>query len=74
MLQKPLAAEMTPALPLLATREMHYQAGREERWHAHEVAQLVLCLQGVMRVQTQTASWTLTPGRALWLPGSVPHA
>ncbi|WAH61934.1 hypothetical protein LZ023_35860 (plasmid) [Pseudomonas silvicola] len=28
-----------------------------------------------MRVQTQTASWTLlTPGRALWLPGSVPHA
>lgn len=74
MLQKPLAAEMTPALPLLATREMHYQAGREERWHAHEVAQLVLCLQGVMRVQTQTASWTLTPGRALWLPGNVPHA
>ena len=65
---------MTPALPLLATREMHYLAGREERWHAHEVAQLVLCLQGVMRVQTQTASWTLTPGRALWLPGTLPHA
>lgn len=74
VLQKLTQAEALPPQPLVATREMHYHAGREERWHAHEVAQLILCFQGVMRVQTQTASWTLTPGRALWLPGNIPHA
>ncbi|MDE1186626.1 MAG: helix-turn-helix transcriptional regulator [Pantoea sp.] len=74
VLNKPRLTDASPTLPLLTTREMHYHAGREERWHAHEVAQLVLCLQGVMRVQTHSASWTLTPGRALWLPGTLPHA
>src|SRR5689334_4812895 len=41
--------------------------------HAHERAQLLYAVAGVMRIATDAASFVVPPGRALWVPGRMAH-
>jgi len=41
--------------------------------HAHERAQLLYAVTGVMRIATDAASFVVPPGRALWVPGRLAH-
>ncbi|KPA21285.1 Arabinose operon regulatory protein [Shimia sp. SK013] len=41
--------------------------------HAHTRGQLLHVRRGVIVVGTATATYTLPPGRAIWLPPQVPH-
>ncbi|PKE31443.1 AraC family transcriptional regulator [Rahnella sp. AA] len=59
--------------PLLVARSAAYRNQTRENWHSHTAAQLMFCTQGVVRVLTPQASWTLGPLRAIWLPSDLPH-
>lgn len=49
-------------------------AGTALAAHRHEWGQLVFAAQGVMRVTTDDAAWTVPPTRAIWVPAGVRHA
>lgn len=42
-------------------------------FHSHRRAQLVYASEGVMAVNTRSASYFIPPQRALWMPGGVEH-
>lgn len=42
-------------------------------FHRHRRTQLVYASQGVMAVNTRTASYVIPPQRAVWMPGGVEH-
>ena len=42
--------------------------------HEHFRAQLVYASEGVMRVQTEKATWIVPPPQAVWVPPSVTHS
>ena len=42
-------------------------------FHSHQRAQLVYASQGVMAVNTRSASYVIPPQRAVWMPGGVEH-
>ena len=42
-------------------------------FHSHQRAQLVYASQGVMAVNTRSASYVIPPHRAVWMPGGVEH-
>jgi len=42
-------------------------------FHSHRRAQLVYASQGVMAVNTRSASYVIPPQRAVWMPGGVEH-
>ncbi|WP_431265540.1 AraC family transcriptional regulator [Roseateles chitinivorans] len=55
--------------------------GLSERWkpgglgfHAHDRHQLIYASDGVVHVETRTASWVLPTSRALWIAAGVQHA
>lgn len=50
-----------------------YAPGDDTGWHSHGRAQLLYATQGVMRVATDGARFTIPPGRALWLPAGERH-
>ncbi len=57
----------------LAAFARDYAPGEDTGWHRHERAQLLYATQGVMRVATEGARFTIPPGRALWVPGGAAH-
>lgn len=58
----------------LAAFARDYQEGETVPRHSHERAQLLYATEGIMRVTTDAERYTLPPGRALWLPATLPHA
>ncbi len=42
--------------------------------HRHLRAQLVYASAGVMRVQTETATWIVPPQQAVWVPSGIVHS
>lgn len=42
-------------------------------FHSHRRAQLVYASEGVMAVNTRSASYVIPPQRAVWMPGGVEH-
>lgn len=42
--------------------------------HRHRQGQLVLTLQGGVTCEVADALWVVPPGRAVWIPGAVPHS
>ncbi len=42
-------------------------------WHAHERAQLLYAVHGVMRVTTGIGVWVVPPQRAVWIPPGISH-
>lgn len=58
----------------LAAFARDYAEGDAIPRHTHERAQLLYATEGIMRITTDTERYTVPPGRALWLPGGLPHA
>ncbi|MFC7476567.1 helix-turn-helix domain-containing protein [Dankookia sp. GCM10030260] len=50
-----------------------YADGDSVPRHSHERVQLLYATRGIMRITTDEAGFVVPPGRALWLPGAVPH-
>ncbi|CAD6546995.1 AraC family transcriptional regulator [Paraburkholderia metrosideri] len=42
--------------------------------HAHRQGQLIYAISGVMIVRTDSGSWVVPTGRAVWVPGDTQHA
>lgn len=42
--------------------------------HTHDWHQLVYATEGVMRVDTPSASWVVPPDRAVWIPAGFEHS
>lgn len=57
----------------LAAFARDYADGEDTGWHSHARAQLLYATQGVMRVETPSARYTVPPGRALWVPAGMAH-
>src|SRR3954453_17825302 len=50
-----------------------YADGESVPRHSHARVQLLYATRGIMRLTTDAAGFVVPPGRALWLPGAVPH-
>jgi AraC-like DNA-binding protein len=50
-----------------------YPAGELIASHKHDTHQVVHAMQGVIRVRSQSASWVVPPGRAIWMPAGHEH-
>jgi AraC-like DNA-binding protein len=50
-----------------------YPSGNDTGWHKHPRAQLLHALDGVLRVETETAQFVLPPGTGLWMPARTLH-
>jgi len=50
-----------------------YEAGHDTGEHAHERAQFMLSLGGVLTLRTETGAWVVPPGFAIWVPGGLAH-
>lgn len=53
---------------------MDYPDGLSSGMHSHPKAQLVYAISGVMRVETEAASFLLPPTKALFLPADERHS
>ena len=53
---------------------MDYPDGLSSGMHSHPKAQLVYAISGVMRVETEEASFLLPPTNALFLPADARHS
>jgi len=42
--------------------------------HIHRRGQLIHAMTGIMRVETETAAWIVSPALALWMPPQHPHS
>lgn len=51
-----------------------YAEGETVPRHTHDRAQFLYATAGIMRVTTDAERYTVPPGRALWLPATLPHA
>jgi AraC-like DNA-binding protein len=51
-----------------------YEHGKFEPYHAHNCAQLIHTLSGVIRVETRLGSWVIPPNRGMWIPAGVEHS
>lgn len=69
----PSAAGSAASHGILGLRQLQYNPGKEEPFHAHEQGQFICSLQGVAKIRTGQEMWVLFPGRGLWIPGDVPH-
>ncbi|MEO3471102.1 helix-turn-helix domain-containing protein [Roseomonas sp. CAU 1739] len=58
----------------LAAFARDYPEGDAVPRHSHDRAQLLYATEGIMRVTTDAERYTVPPGRALWLPATLPHA
>ena len=58
----------------LAAFARDYPEGDTVPRHSHDRAQLLYATKGIMRITTDTERYTVPPGRALWLPATLPHA
>jgi AraC-like DNA-binding protein/quercetin dioxygenase-like cupin family protein len=51
-----------------------YRNGERVGRHAHPVGQLLHATSGVMIALADKHVWTVTPGRALWIPAHIEHS
>jgi len=51
-----------------------YRDGERIAPHTHAVCQLMHATSGVMVAMAESRVWTVTPGRALWIPARVEHS
>lgn len=58
----------------VAAMAKDFAAGHNTGEHAHERAQLVYAVSGVMRVTTRDGTWVVPTHRAVWVPPGEPHA
>ena len=58
----------------VAAMAKDFPAGHHTGEHAHERAQLVYAVSGVMRVTTHDGTWVVPTHRAVWVPPGEPHA
>ena len=58
----------------VAAMAKDFPAGFNTGEHAHERAQLVYAVSGVMRVTTRDGTWVVPTHRAVWVPPGEPHA
>jgi len=54
-------------------RQLQYGRGGEEPVHQHPQGQLIWARRGVAKIVTPQHIWLLSPGRAIWIPGGIPH-
>lgn len=52
----------------------NYSAGEWIKDHEHDVHQIIHASSGTLRVVSNTASWVVPPGRAIWMPMNRRHA
>jgi len=57
----------------ITTLTHDYPAGHVIPLHFHDRDQLVYASRGVMTVRTRDGTWVVTPHRAVWIPGEIPH-
>lgn len=50
-----------------------YSPSFEYPFHTHDRAQLEYACEGSISVHTETASFIVSPSRAIWIPAGVPH-
>jgi AraC-like DNA-binding protein len=50
-----------------------YPAGHDTEFHRHPRAQLLFAIDGVLRVSTERALFTIPPGTGLWVPADEMH-
>jgi AraC-like DNA-binding protein len=50
-----------------------FAAGSRTGWHCHRRAQLIFALRGLMVASTDSATWLVPAGYALWMPADVRH-
>jgi AraC-like DNA-binding protein/mannose-6-phosphate isomerase-like protein (cupin superfamily) len=58
----------------VAAMAKDFAAGHDTGEHAHERAQLVYAVSGVMRVTTRNGTWVVPTHRAVWVPPGEPHS
>ncbi|MEM7294443.1 MAG: cupin domain-containing protein, partial [Pseudomonadota bacterium] len=51
-----------------------YPFGTVIESHQHGVHQLIYASRGVLRVSSETETWIVPPGRAIWMPAHREHA
>jgi AraC-like DNA-binding protein len=51
-----------------------YPDGWQTGQHSHAKVQLLHAVSGVMRIETQAATFTVPPGHGLWMPADIAHA
>jgi AraC-like DNA-binding protein/quercetin dioxygenase-like cupin family protein len=61
------------ARPAVIVARFPMPAGSRFDWHTHTKHQLAWSPDGVITVETQTATFVLPPTRALWIPARVRH-
>jgi AraC-like DNA-binding protein len=52
----------------------NYLAGEWIKSHEHDVHQIIHASAGTLRVLSETASWVVPPGRAIWMPKNRRHS
>ncbi len=63
----------SPQRPMRAkARQMAHQMDIQAHWH--DWGQLVFSISGVLRVNTERATFLVPPSRAVWIPARVVHA
>ncbi|MBE7190518.1 AraC family ligand binding domain-containing protein, partial [Jatrophihabitans endophyticus] len=53
---------------------LDYPDGTVVGAHAHDRAQVLCGLSGIVAVSTGTGAWMMTPEHGLWIPAEVVHA
>lgn len=59
----------TPGIAVIRRDEPRF----ESPWHAHEAAQLIFAVAGVVAVTTDRGTWVVPPSRAVWVPAGIVH-
>jgi len=60
--------------PAMQTLEMDYAPGDHVASHCHAHDQLIYAASGTVHVSTDSGSWVIHGGNALWVPAGVSHA
>ncbi|MBF8653195.1 helix-turn-helix transcriptional regulator [Pseudomonas putida] len=58
----------------MQTLEMDYAPGDQVASHCHAHDQLIYAASGTVHVSTDSGSWVIHGGNALWVPAGVSHA
>ncbi|SHG88947.1 AraC family transcriptional regulator [Pollutimonas bauzanensis] len=53
--------------------ESIYPDGHVVATHTHRRVQLLYAVAGIVRLETQSGTWVVPPGFAIWIPAGMPH-
>lgn len=54
-------------------RTYRMEPGARFDLHRHDAHQLMWSVEGVLRAETRTHAWMLSPGRGVWIPPEIDH-